>query len=95
MIGPGLVRTPLTEALWMMPAVVEEYDENALLDATTSADDVANLVTFLASDESSSITGRLHLIDRGAHTKRYPDVLGHIERAMAAFAGGGPEPAAG
>jgi len=60
-------RTPLTEAMWLVPAVVDEFDENAPLATTTSADDVANLVAFLASDESSSISGTLQLIDRGAH----------------------------
>lgn len=74
-IGPGLVRTPLTEGMWFMPSLVEEFDENAPLATTTSPDDVANLVTFLASDESSSISGTLQLIDRGAHTQRYPDIL--------------------
>ncbi len=77
-IGPGLVRTGLTEAMWLIPAIVDDFDENAPLTTTTSADDVGNLVTFLASDESSSITGTLQLIDRGAHTMRYPDVLGHL-----------------
>ncbi len=85
-IGPGLVRTPLTEGMWLMPEIVDEFDENAPLATTTGPDDVANLVTFLASDESSSITGDLHLIDRGAHTKRYPDVLGALDRAAAMFA---------
>ena len=73
-IGPGLVRTGLTDGMWLIPRLVEEFDENAPLKTTTSADDVANLVTFLASDEASSISGSLQLIDRGAHTMRYPDV---------------------
>jgi NAD(P)-dependent dehydrogenase (short-subunit alcohol dehydrogenase family) len=73
-IGPGLVRTPLTEGMWLLSSIVDEFDENAPLATETSADDVANLVTFLASDEASSITGTLQLIDRGAHTKRYPDL---------------------
>jgi NAD(P)-dependent dehydrogenase (short-subunit alcohol dehydrogenase family) len=77
-IGPGLVRTPLTNDMWAMPALVADFDENAPLDVTTSPDDVANLVAFLVSDESSSITGTLHLIDRGAHTKRYPDLPAHF-----------------
>ena len=77
-IGPGLVRTGLTEAMFHMPGIVEDFDENAPLATDTSADDVASLVTFLASDESASITGTLQLIDRGAHTKRYPDVLAHL-----------------
>jgi len=91
-IGPGLVRTPLTEAMWLMPQIVEEFDENAPLATDTSPDDVADLVTFLASDEASSISGTFQLIDRGAHTKRYPDVLGHLDRAMAAFGAGGSDP---
>jgi NAD(P)-dependent dehydrogenase (short-subunit alcohol dehydrogenase family) len=82
-IGPGLVRTQLTEGMWLLPELVDEFDENAPLDATTTADDVAQLVAFLASDEASSISGHLHLIDRGAHTKRYPDIAGHLARAMA------------
>jgi len=73
-IGPGLVRTGLTEGMWLVPGVVEEFDENAPLATTTSADDVAGLVTFLASDDASSITGCLYLVDRGAHTQRYPDM---------------------
>jgi 3-oxoacyl-[acyl-carrier protein] reductase len=80
-IAPGLVRTPLTDAMWSLPAIVEDFDENAPLNTTTSPEDVANLVTFLASDESSSITGTLQLIDRGAHTKRYPDMPAHFALA--------------
>ena len=73
-IGPGLVRTGLTEAMWLVPGVVEEFDENAPMATTTSPDDVASLVTFLASDEAASISGSLYLVDRGAHTQRYPDL---------------------
>jgi 3-oxoacyl-[acyl-carrier protein] reductase len=86
-IAPGLVRTPLTDAMWLLPSVVDDFDENAPLDTQTSAEDVANLVTFLASDESTSISGTLQLIDRGAHTKRYPDLPAHFARAM----GGGQD----
>jgi NAD(P)-dependent dehydrogenase (short-subunit alcohol dehydrogenase family) len=77
-IGPGLVRTGLTDAMWSIAPVVEEFDENAPLSTTTTADDVANLVTFLASDEASSISGSMHLIDRAAHTKRYPDLFARL-----------------
>ncbi len=81
-IAPGLVRTPLTDAMWLLPSIVEDFDENAPLETQTSAEDVASLVTFLASDESTSISGTLQLIDRGAHTKRYPDLPAHFARAM-------------
>jgi NAD(P)-dependent dehydrogenase (short-subunit alcohol dehydrogenase family) len=81
-IGPGLVRTGLTEGMWQLPGIVEDFDENAPLVTTTSPDDVAKLVTFLASDDASSISGCLYLIDRGAHTQRYPDMPAHIGRAL-------------
>jgi 3-oxoacyl-[acyl-carrier protein] reductase len=81
-IGPGLVRTALTEGMWSLPEIVEDFDENAPLATQTSADDVANLVTFLASEESSSITGTLQLVDRGAHTKRYPDLPAHLAASL-------------
>jgi NAD(P)-dependent dehydrogenase (short-subunit alcohol dehydrogenase family) len=77
-IGPGLVRTGLTEGMWQMPGMVDDFDENAPVATVTSPDDVASLVTFLASDESQSISGTLQLVDRAAHTKRYPDVLRHL-----------------
>jgi 3-oxoacyl-[acyl-carrier protein] reductase len=71
-IGPGLVRTGLTDAMWLAPTIVDEFAENAPLGGGITADDVANLVTFLASDESKWISGELHLVDGGAHTMRYP-----------------------
>jgi len=77
-VGPGLVRTGLTDAMWLAPAIVEEFAENAPLGGGITADDVASLVTFLASDESAWISGELHLIDGGAHTKRYPDLFAGV-----------------
>ena len=74
-IGPGLVKTPLTEPMSMIPGLIDEFDANAPMATTTSPDDVASLVTFLASEESTSISGTLQLIDRGAHTQRYPDLV--------------------
>jgi NAD(P)-dependent dehydrogenase (short-subunit alcohol dehydrogenase family) len=79
-IGPGLVRTGLTDAMWLAPAIVDEFAENAPLGGGITADDVANLVTFLASDESKWISGELHLVDGGAHTKRYPDLFARVPR---------------
>ncbi len=80
-IAPGLVQTALTEGMWSMPSLVEEFVENAPLGIHPTAEDVANLVAFLASDESRHISGSLHLIDDGAHTKRYPDVMKHVPEA--------------
>ena len=35
-------------------------------------------MAFLASDEAGFISGSLHLVDGGAHTKRYPDIPARI-----------------
>jgi NAD(P)-dependent dehydrogenase (short-subunit alcohol dehydrogenase family) len=83
-IGPGLVRTPLTEALWLTPALIDEFADNTPLAVATTADDVAGLVAFLASDDASSITGTLQLVDGGEHTRRYPDLLARLTEAASA-----------
>jgi NAD(P)-dependent dehydrogenase (short-subunit alcohol dehydrogenase family) len=81
-VGPGLVRTNLTDAMWLLPALVDDYMENAPLGRFSEPADIANLVTFLASDEASCISGVQHLVDGGAHTKRYPDILKVVADAM-------------
>lgn len=77
-VGPGLVRTPLTEGAFHLPGIVQEYEENTPLGRHSSPEEIANLVAFLASDEASFISGSLHLVDGGAHTMRYPDVLARL-----------------
>lgn len=75
-IGPGLVRTALTEGAFAFPAVVDGYVENTPLGRHADPEDVAGLVTFLASDDAAYVSGSLYLVDGGAHTMRYPDILG-------------------
>lgn len=74
-IGPGLVQTSLTEAMWSLPGVVEEFVENTTVGRFAQPEEVASLALFLASDESSFVSGTLQLIDGGAHTRRYPDLF--------------------
>ena len=82
-IAPGLVRTGLTNGMWRMPEIVAEYVENAPIGRSATPNEIANLVAFLASDEAGFMTGGLHLVDGGAATKRYPDVLGRVKGANA------------
>jgi len=88
-IGPGLVRTGLTEPMWLVPSIIGEFEENQPLGPAITADDVAGLVAFLASDEASAISGSLHLIDGAAHTRRYPDLLAHLTAGVSR-GGSGP-----
>jgi NAD(P)-dependent dehydrogenase (short-subunit alcohol dehydrogenase family) len=80
-VGPGLVRTQLTEGAFLLPSIVGEYEENTPLGRHASPDEVANVVAFLASDEAAFISGSLYLVDGGAHTMRYPDILARLADA--------------
>lgn len=73
-VGPGLVQTAATAAFFMVPGVVEEFIDNTTVGRFAQPLDVANLVLFLASDESTFISGSFHSVDGGASTKRYPDL---------------------
>jgi NAD(P)-dependent dehydrogenase (short-subunit alcohol dehydrogenase family) len=73
-ISPGLIDTPLTNPLLSMSAVYKGFLENTPLGRSGTTDDIAAAVAFLASDESTWITGENIFIDGGALTKRYPEL---------------------
>jgi NAD(P)-dependent dehydrogenase (short-subunit alcohol dehydrogenase family) len=75
-VGPGFVRTPLTEGAFSIPAIVEGYEQNTPLRRHAQPEEIAGMVAYLASDEAAFVTGSLHLIDGGAQIMRYPDILG-------------------
>src|SRR5262249_52575466 len=77
-VAPGLVRTPLTAAAFMVPALADGYIENTPLGRYAEPEEIASVVTFLASDEAAYISGSLQLVDGAAHTMRYPDLLGTL-----------------
>jgi NAD(P)-dependent dehydrogenase (short-subunit alcohol dehydrogenase family) len=63
-ISPGVIMTP-SVASNVPDEIVRIMEKNALLPRVGLPEDVANLVLFLASDESSFITGQVIRIDGG------------------------------
>jgi NAD(P)-dependent dehydrogenase (short-subunit alcohol dehydrogenase family) len=73
-IAPGLVYTPLTEVIKETSALNEAYLENTPLGRAGIPEDIANSALYLASDESSWVSGITLTVDGAAHTKRYPEL---------------------
>jgi NAD(P)-dependent dehydrogenase (short-subunit alcohol dehydrogenase family) len=67
-IGPGLIDTALVAPLKARPGALEFMLRDVPMQRMGTADEVANLVNFLASDEASSITGELIHPDGGDYT---------------------------
>ncbi|HYE94059.1 MAG TPA: SDR family NAD(P)-dependent oxidoreductase [Terriglobales bacterium] len=73
-VHPGIVDGPRMQRLcrekaakrgWTPEQVYEEYVQEMALRRATSAQDIANTVCFLASDESKNITGQSITVDGG------------------------------
>jgi 3alpha(or 20beta)-hydroxysteroid dehydrogenase len=66
-VHPGAVRTPLTQALvdQLGPEFMEDFYNSVPMHRIAEMSEVSNAVIFLASDESSFITGTELVIDGG------------------------------
>jgi NAD(P)-dependent dehydrogenase (short-subunit alcohol dehydrogenase family) len=64
-IAPGVVETPLTEAIKNRPEWYDAYARKNALGRWASADEMAGPVVFLASDASSYVTGAVLFVDGG------------------------------
>ncbi|HXW51477.1 MAG TPA: 3-oxoacyl-ACP reductase family protein [Candidatus Acidoferrales bacterium] len=65
-VAPGFIETEMTQAL--PPAVKDSYLGRIGLRRFGSAEEVANVVAFLASDEAAYITGQVIAVDGGLST---------------------------
>jgi meso-butanediol dehydrogenase / (S,S)-butanediol dehydrogenase / diacetyl reductase len=73
---PGLVLTGLTTGLEGNPALVEYWNQQIPLGRAGSAEEMANVVAFLASDDASYITGATLVADGGITARTgQPDIM--------------------
>jgi NAD(P)-dependent dehydrogenase (short-subunit alcohol dehydrogenase family) len=64
-VSPGAIMTERQRRLWITPDYLAEIMQRQSLKRELIPEDVARLVLFLASDDSSSITGQNFVIDGG------------------------------
>jgi NAD(P)-dependent dehydrogenase (short-subunit alcohol dehydrogenase family) len=74
-IGPGLIHTPATAGMTALPGLEDAFIHEAPMGRPGEPEDVAKLALYLASDDSSLMTGQTLYIDGGASLKKYPELF--------------------
>ena len=80
-VAPSVVETPMTSHLLAIPAVQAAFLEQTPLGRMGVPEDVTSAVLWLASDESSYISGQILVVDGATSTRKLPsndDVARHL-----------------
>lgn len=64
-VAPGAIRTPINAELLSKPELLVALQNNISMRRLGEPEDVANIVAFLASDESKYVTGSTYYVDGG------------------------------
>jgi NAD(P)-dependent dehydrogenase (short-subunit alcohol dehydrogenase family) len=64
-VAPGWIMTERQKTLWLTPEADAMRAERQCLNRRLQPEEVARVVLFLASDESSAITAQTHVVDGG------------------------------
>jgi NAD(P)-dependent dehydrogenase (short-subunit alcohol dehydrogenase family) len=65
-IAPGLIQTDFSEFFWQNPEYVKKLEETQPLPRIGTPEEVGGMALYLASDESSFVTGQVFVVDGGA-----------------------------
>jgi NAD(P)-dependent dehydrogenase (short-subunit alcohol dehydrogenase family) len=68
-IAPGLIQTDFSEYFWKNEEYVKHIEANQPLPRIGHPDEIGGLALYLASDESSFVTGQTFVVDGGATTR--------------------------
>jgi len=91
-ISPTTVETPMIAALFATPGVREAMIAETPLGELPGVEDVADLLLFLASDESAFITGENIHIDGGGALRRLPRRAEMLRSMQQAAQSAAPQP---
>lgn len=64
-ICPGLIKTKFSEALWNNDEIFDRFLQHIPLGRAGTAEDIAGLAVYLASDASAYCTGSVYMVDGG------------------------------
>jgi NAD(P)-dependent dehydrogenase (short-subunit alcohol dehydrogenase family) len=64
-VSPGVIRTPLSEGLFRLPGALDPVLAATPLGRTGTAEEVADAVVFLLSDQARFVTGHDLVVDGG------------------------------
>ena len=74
-IGPGLIHTPATAGMLGVPGLEDAFVHEAPIGRAGEPEDIARLLVYLGSDESTLMTGQTLYIDGGASINKYPELF--------------------
>jgi tropinone reductase I len=70
-VSPWFTRTPLTEPLFKNSELMDKVFKRTPLNRAAEAEEMANVISFLAMDKSSYITGQNIVVDGGMTVKAF------------------------